>query len=172
MYVRHPGSNKATPKYLSLLQEKPQNCKNSQLVLPLSSPAQDPFCSTRHFHPPKVPHLFDALFERLEHTVSTGSELMKKMPNQMGVVDETLSPRNKSRMRHPPIVPPLYRLTGMLVHDGRVRGGVEGKDFEVRGPNGASWRLWEGERGRETRMEDPEIGQQLTRSPLNRGNCT
>jgi len=35
----------------------------------------------------------------------------------------------------------------MLVHDGRGRGGVEGKDFEVHGPNGASRQLGEVERG-------------------------
>jgi hypothetical protein len=43
----------------------------------------------------------------------------------------------------------------MLVHDGRVRGGVEGKDFEVHGPNGASWQLRDG--GREGEIEEDGV---------------
>ena len=54
----------------------------------------------------------------------------------------------------------------MLVDDGRVRGGVVGKDFEVHGPNGASRRVGKGGRGRQKRMEYPEIGEQLTLFPL------
>jgi hypothetical protein len=73
LFVRNLGSNTATPKYLSLLQEKPQTSKNSQLVSYLCRcPRNIHFAARDIATATETSHLRDALFERLEHTVSTG----------------------------------------------------------------------------------------------------
>ena len=89
------------------------------------------------------------------------------MPNQMGVVDEPTSAGNKSRMRHPPIVSPLYRFTGMLVHGGRVEGVQKGRILRSTDRTAQAGNLGrEGGRSTQKRMEYPEIGEQLSLFPL------